>query len=182
MFFMWENCTLGPKGSNLTENWTPDLLSVRWHCHWDILDKAILWWVIRYTLHYISLVWLQWVSYFKVRCRSGHLQCNADPCHFKVESAKYDKWALNSSRVTVVWKGHIVSSSSSTGRSACLLLVDSLSSVIWIPMQPLSSRTSVVDMHTDCVTQSELRSTSKENLTWRMWMHWVHFCLCTTQV
>lgn len=42
-------------------------------------------------------------------------ETNADPCHLKVESAKYDKWGYNGSGRTVVWKGRSISPTSSTG-------------------------------------------------------------------
>lgn len=42
-------------------------------------------------------------------------ETDADPCHLKVESAKYDKWGYNGSGRTVVWKGRSISPTSSTG-------------------------------------------------------------------
>lgn len=85
------------------------------------------------------------------------LWADADPCHSKVESAKYDKWEFNGSGAAAVWKGRLVSSTSSTGLCfAHLQLVNSLSSVIWIPKAPLSPITSAPDVQTDCIAHSEL--------------------------
>lgn len=103
---------------------------------------------------------------------------DADPCHFKVESAKYDKWAFNGSGVTVVWKGRSISSSSSTEllcvSPACEFFIiyhlNTKALAVFYSFSP--------HMQTCCVTHFELTRaascTSVPKLRWKQWRQLAH--------